>query len=123
MPERWTIAKKSDIHVREALAVAVAMNSWRRQICGRFLYFIVDNKIVWTGLKNLTCKSPSVMRFIRWAALFAVQNQNRWFCHWLPSEDNAQADALSRDRIDDFLDLMDGFDTQETEAVFCDFEL
>ena len=121
MPARWRYMQFEDIAVREIFAVAVALFSWRRCFAGQKLRLCLDNTTAHAALKKLSSRNRSVMHFVRFIALLALQDQFRWFNHWLASAANATADALSRNRMTDFQILTFGKETQESPARFCDF--
>ena len=96
MPPRLRHLAKKHIGIREAFALSAALCSWDRYLSHRYVRCFVDNRPVHDALCNLWSCNSDVMIQLRTIALAGVRLQSRFFFHWIPTDQNPVADALSR---------------------------
>jgi len=80
------------------LTAATFVNSWS----GKMVEFVVDNEVVVSVLNSMTCKDLHMMHLIGLLVFFAARYQFWLSAIHIPGRFNFQADAISRNRLDQF---------------------
>lgn len=106
MPQ-WGIGppEEDSIAVREMLPLVMASVVWGQAWQGKLIRFHSDNMAVVGAIGRRYSPKLVMMHLLRCLAFFAAKH-SFWFCAvHLPGVCNQRADALSRDRMDDFRSL------------------
>lgn len=85
-----------DIQFKEAYAVLHALRCWGAEWRGRHVRFGVDNQAVVFALRSGWIDSANTMAVLRRIAMLAASLALTFEVVWVPTKENAMADALSR---------------------------
>ena len=118
MPSGFRSLRHATIAVREIFAVLVALDTWPDLCRQRRILIIVDNQPVKFSIQRLWSSSPEIMHYVREIAFSAVTHQFRYWIHWIPTDENTVADALSRNRWDIVASATAGARLQRDQPVF-----
>lgn len=98
---RYLVRANEHINTKELRAVEQSLLYWGSRWRGKKIVMHIDNRAVVYGLQNLTMRGGS-MDVLRRCLLLATNNDLEIEPRWIPTSENALADALSRfdyDRI------------------------
>ena len=104
---QWVLGlqREDSIAVRELLPIVIAAVVWGRAWQGKLIRFHSDNVAVVGAIGRRYSSKRVMMHLLRCLVFFAAKH-SFWFCaEHLPGRHNQRADALSRDRVDEFLSL------------------
>ena len=87
--------KDAHINVKEMLAIRFALKKWSAELSNCSLLIHCDNSAVVGGIRQKTSRGE-LMTVLRRTLLVAAQFDIELMIKWIPSEENALADALSR---------------------------
>lgn len=98
--------KKMTIAWREMLAILWACALWGPNFIGKRIIIFCDNQSIVFSVNNGSCKCPEIMSLIR--ALYHICVKYNFECklRYIASLANKEADALSRNNIQEFLKLV-----------------
>ncbi|KAF5379032.1 hypothetical protein D9615_006011 [Tricholomella constricta] len=85
-----------DIQFKEIFAVLHAILCWGDTWSGHHITFFCDNEAVVVWLNSGTAKSPHAMPVVRAISMMAAHLKFSYSSTWVPTEENALADAASR---------------------------
>ena len=92
------------INWRELYAAVTALATWGHRMVGRNVYFHIDNQAVVAVLSKHYSPAPHMMALVRSWCLMLVQFDVNVRPIYIPTDDNIDADDLSRLRISSFRD-------------------
>lgn len=93
VPRRY---RERDIHFKEAFAILQAILRWGDEWTDLHVKFFCDNQNVVSWLTSGTSRSPQSMAVVRLIFMMAACLNFSFSIIWIPSEENALADAASR---------------------------
>ncbi|KAF5361332.1 hypothetical protein D9757_013548 [Collybiopsis confluens] len=93
VPRRF---RKRDIQFKELYAILHAILCWGNCWSGQHVVFYGDNQAVVQWLVSGTCGSPLAMPVLWLISMLAASLRFSFTSIWIPSEENALADAASR---------------------------
>ncbi|KAF5384159.1 hypothetical protein D9615_003180 [Tricholomella constricta] len=102
MNDQWFSARTPrrhrprDIQFKEIFAVLHAILCWGDNWSGHHITFFCDNGAVVAWLNSGTAKSPHAMPVVRAISMMAAYLKFSYSSVWIPTEENALADAASR---------------------------
>ncbi len=90
------------IHVREMLAVCVAVSTFRNELCGRQVTFKVDNMATCYAINTGSTKCKATMNLVRSLYFMLCKFNIDCRAEYINTNDNILADALSRLEVKKF---------------------
>ena len=112
---RWLFAKWEQVYISrynpsieylELLAVCMAVFTWTETLRNKWVVLFCDNQAAISMIKDTTARCKNCMVLIRLLTLRSLEANMRTFSHWVRGSSNIRADWLSRQRIQQFKDLM-----------------
>ena len=97
-------ARGYSINWRELYAAVSALATWGPQLAGKNVYFHIDNQAVVAVLKKHYSPAPHIMALVRTWCLLIVRYDVNPRPIYIPTDDNVDADDLSRMKIASFQD-------------------
>lgn len=101
------------IQIGELYSIFLALSLWIPQLCNRRVVLFTDNESVMHMLNrsSSTCKTCMIM--LRLITLWSMQHNVRIFAAHIPTEDNTEADYLSRGLLKRYFEITGGVDNQK----------
>ena len=94
------------INYKEMYAVVLGIATFAYYLRGRDVIMHIDNKSVQQCVANGKSKEPGIMGLVRVLYYFTSINNIKYRTLHLGSKFNAEADSLSRGRMDKFIELV-----------------
>ena len=104
-------ARSFPIAWRELLAVVVALSTWGHRLQGKRVRFYIDNSAIVQVINKGCSRNSDLMTLVRWLFFIAAGHGFEFHAEYLPSTDNAIADALSRADLSRFRRLAPNAET------------
>ena len=97
-------AREYSINWRELYAAVTALATWGPRLAGKNVYFHIDNQAVVAGLNKHYSPATHMMSLIRSWCLLVVQYDVNPRPVYIPTDENVDADDLSRLNVEKFKD-------------------
>ena len=97
-PPSW---QNANIAAKELLPIVLSLALWGSRWSGSRVLFRTDNQAVVAALTSFSARDPTMSHLLRCLFFFDVEHK---VVH-LPGRDNALADAISRNKVDQFFSL------------------
>ena len=95
-----------NIAVKELIPVVLVAATFGTSWSGKMIQFVVDNEAVVSVLNSTTSKDIHMMHLIRLLVFFAARHDFWFSAIHIPGRLNSQADAISRNRLDQFFAMI-----------------
>ena len=95
-----------DIAAKELLPIILALTVWGKQWAGKRVECLCDNMSVVAVVNAGRTKDKTLMHLLRWMFFIAAIHNVRIQASHLPGASNVAADALSRNRVSQFVQVM-----------------
>lgn len=112
-PQSWA---NVDISAKELVPVVISAAIWGSQWADSRVTFWCDNSAVVQVLASRTARDPSLARLLQCLFFMEAHFGFDHVAHHIPGKANRAADALSRDRLGDYLSLFPQAPTSPTEV-------
>ena len=103
----WPVSwENTSIAIKEMLPLVIAAAVWGRSWHGTLVRFWSDNQAVVAVLSSCTACNPQLMHLLRCLFFFQAQFGFELRAQQVPGSQNTAADALSRNRVEQFHSLL-----------------
>ena len=102
-PEAW---KQYHVTVLEMYPIWAALEIWGPALANKSVEFCTDNEALVSVINQQTCRNKQVMFLVRKLVLRCLQLNICFSASWIAGKRNEAADALSRNKIDRFFQVV-----------------
>ena len=101
-PPAW---RQFNIAVLEFYPIVAALKVWGQALCDKRVLFITDNQAIVAVINNQTTKDKKLLFLLRILVLQCLRLNIEFSALYIPSQQNAAADALSRAKNTEFFQV------------------